>query len=49
MHINWFALTIIAIWFFCTIAAIFTKDSGCIAIAFLTTLFMCLGYFLFKL
>jgi len=47
MHINWFALIIIAIWFFCTIAAIFTKDSDCIAIAFLATLSMDFVYFLF--
>ncbi len=43
---NWLAVTIITIWITATIGATTTKDNSCYCLAFLTTFFIGLGYFL---
>ena len=45
---NWFAVTIISIWFSSAIGTIFSKDPDCLAIALIITLIMGIGYLIYK-
>jgi len=44
--VNWFAITIIAIWLSSAIAVYFSKDSGVMVLSLLATIAMGFGYFL---
>ena len=48
MIINWFAITIISIWFAAALGTIFSKDYQCMGVAGLTTIAMGIGYLILK-
>lgn len=48
-NVNWFAITIIGIWFSAALGTLFSRDSQCMGAAMVITFLMGVGYFTLKL
>jgi len=49
LNVNWFAITIIGIWFSAALGTLFSRDSQCMGAAMVITFLMGVGYFTLKL